>query len=138
MKQRAPALPDSATFQQLWDALGSKLIETAQGHLLYTQEVRGSSPLPPTINSETPHNPQNVTTDLLSWSYSHACSNTKLDHPFQEFLLDCRITGEKSGEACARDIDLNYLYTAACFSPCLVGIVGLCRKYEQCSAFGST
>ena len=51
MKQRAPALPDSATFQQLWDALGSKLIETAQGHLLYTQEVRGSSPLPPTIAS---------------------------------------------------------------------------------------
>jgi len=48
MKQRAPALPDSPTFQQLWDALGSKLIETAQGHLLYTQEVRGSSPLPPT------------------------------------------------------------------------------------------
>ena len=49
MKQRAPALPDSTTFQQLWDALGSKLIETAQGHLLYTQGVRGSSPLPPTI-----------------------------------------------------------------------------------------
>jgi len=49
MKQRAPALPDSPTFQQLWDALGSKLIETAQGHLLYTQGVRGSSPLPPTI-----------------------------------------------------------------------------------------
>ena len=49
MKQRAPALPDSPTFQQLWDALGSKLIETAQGRLLYTQEVRGSSPLPPTI-----------------------------------------------------------------------------------------
>ncbi len=31
-----PALPDSATFQQLWDALGSKLVETAHGHLLYT------------------------------------------------------------------------------------------------------
>ena len=44
-----PASPDSATFQQLWDALGSKLIETARGHLLYTQGVRGSSPLPPTI-----------------------------------------------------------------------------------------
>ncbi len=42
MKQRAPALPDSPTFQQLWDALGSKLVETAQEHLLYTQgsEVR--------------------------------------------------------------------------------------------------
>jgi len=50
-KQRAPALPDSATFQQLWDALGSKLIESTQGNLLYTQGVRGSSPLPPTIAS---------------------------------------------------------------------------------------
>jgi len=36
MKQRAPALPDSPTFQQFWDALGSRLIETAQGDLLYT------------------------------------------------------------------------------------------------------
>ncbi len=42
MKQRAPALPDYTTFQQLWDALGSKLIETVQGNLLYTQGVRGS------------------------------------------------------------------------------------------------
>jgi hypothetical protein len=49
MKQRAPALPNSSTFQQLWDSLGSKLIETAQGTLLYTQGVRGSSPLPPTL-----------------------------------------------------------------------------------------
>ncbi len=49
MKQRAPALPVSPTFRQLWDALGSKLIETAQGILLYTQGVRGSSPLSPTI-----------------------------------------------------------------------------------------
>ena len=52
MKQRAPALPDSPTFQQLWDALGSKLIETAQGHMLYTQEVRGSNPLPLTTLEE--------------------------------------------------------------------------------------
>ena len=50
MKQRAPALPDSPTFQQLWDTLGSKLIEAAQGNLLYTQGVRGSSPLPPTLS----------------------------------------------------------------------------------------
>jgi hypothetical protein len=49
MKQRAPVLPDSPNFQQLWDALGSRLIETAQEHLLYTQGVRGSSPLPPIL-----------------------------------------------------------------------------------------
>jgi hypothetical protein len=48
VKKRAPALPDSLSFQQLWDALGSKLIEAAQERLLYTQGVRGSSPLPPT------------------------------------------------------------------------------------------
>jgi len=53
MKQRAPALPDSPTFQQLWDALGSKLIETAQGHMFYTQGARGSSPLPPTIEAKS-------------------------------------------------------------------------------------
>ena len=47
MKQRAPALSDSATFQQLWEALSLKLVESAQGNLLYTQGVRGSSPLPP-------------------------------------------------------------------------------------------
>jgi hypothetical protein len=34
-KQRAPALPDSPTFQQLWDALGSKLFDSAQEHLLH-------------------------------------------------------------------------------------------------------
>ncbi len=44
MKQRAPALPDSATFQQLWDALGSKLIESSRESLLYTQGVAGSNP----------------------------------------------------------------------------------------------
>jgi len=45
----APALSNSPTPQQLWDALGAKLIEATKGRLLYTQEVRGSSPLPPTI-----------------------------------------------------------------------------------------
>jgi hypothetical protein len=47
-KQRAPALPDSLSFQQLWDALGSKLIEAAQERLLYTQGVTSSSLVPPT------------------------------------------------------------------------------------------
>ncbi len=56
-KQRAPALSDSATFQQLCDALGSKLIETAQGNMLYMQGVRGSSPLPPTIYLKQKINP---------------------------------------------------------------------------------
>ena len=49
MKQRAPALANSSNFQQLWDTLGSKLLQSAQEHLLYTQGVIGSSPLPPTI-----------------------------------------------------------------------------------------
>ncbi|GAF72136.1 unnamed protein product [marine sediment metagenome] len=49
MKRRVPASPETATFQQLWEALGSKLIEAAQEQALYTQGVRGSSPLPPTI-----------------------------------------------------------------------------------------
>jgi hypothetical protein len=47
-KQRATALPNSTTFQQLWDALGSKLIESAQERMLHTQEVTDSSPVPPT------------------------------------------------------------------------------------------
>jgi hypothetical protein len=50
-KQRAPALPDSTNFRQLWDALGSRLIESAQGNLLYTQEVTGSNPVPPTYHT---------------------------------------------------------------------------------------
>jgi hypothetical protein len=47
-KQRAPASPNSTTFQQLWDALGSKLFESTREHMLHTQEVTGSSPVPPT------------------------------------------------------------------------------------------
>ena len=47
----APALPNSVTFPQLWDAPGSKLIESEQERLLYTQEVAGSSPAPPTIKA---------------------------------------------------------------------------------------
>jgi len=51
-KQRAPVLRNSTTFQQPWDSLGSRLIESAQGNLLYTQEARGSSPLPPSIEAD--------------------------------------------------------------------------------------
>ena len=51
MKQRAPALPDSTIQASLEDDLGSRLIQALEEHLLYTQGVRGSSPLPPTIES---------------------------------------------------------------------------------------
>ena len=63
-KQRAPALPDSASFQQLWDALGSGLIESTREYLLYTQRISGSSPLPP---------PANRTRTLLKLTISHIC-----------------------------------------------------------------
>jgi hypothetical protein len=49
-KQRAPASPDSPTFQQLWEALGSKLVEAAQERLFYTQGVTSSSLVPPTTS----------------------------------------------------------------------------------------
>ena len=48
MKREASALSKTTTFHQLWEALGSKLIESLDGRLLYTQGVRGSSPLSPT------------------------------------------------------------------------------------------
>jgi hypothetical protein len=41
---RATALTNSPVFQQLWDALGSKLIEAAQGRLSSEQRVVGSNP----------------------------------------------------------------------------------------------
>jgi hypothetical protein len=50
-KQRALASPNLATFRQLWDALGLKLIESTSEHMLHTQEVTGSSPVPPTTAS---------------------------------------------------------------------------------------
>ena len=43
-EQRADALPNSPTLLQLWDALGSKLIEAAQGQLPSKQRVVGSNP----------------------------------------------------------------------------------------------
>jgi len=43
-KQRAAALPNSPTLLQLWDALGSKLIEATQGQVPSKQRVVGSNP----------------------------------------------------------------------------------------------
>ena len=40
----AAALPDLTTLLQLWDALGSKLIEAAQGQVPSKQRVVGSNP----------------------------------------------------------------------------------------------
>ena len=47
MIEGVPDYHDSPTFQQLWDALGSKLIETARGHLTFNQGVTGSRPVRP-------------------------------------------------------------------------------------------
>ncbi len=68
MKKRAPALPDLATLQQLWDVVGSSLGEAVREELLYTQGVRGSSPLPPTI--EARRNLQTYRLFLRTWWYS--------------------------------------------------------------------
>ena len=43
-KERATALPNSPTLLQLWDAIGSKLIEAAQGQMPSKQRVVGSNP----------------------------------------------------------------------------------------------
>ena len=40
-----PDYSNSPTFQQLWDALGSKLIEATQGQPPSKQVVAGSSPV---------------------------------------------------------------------------------------------
>ena len=45
LKERAPASPDSVTLQQLWDTLGSKIIEATKGEMVYTQKVGCSNPL---------------------------------------------------------------------------------------------
>jgi len=42
-EQRADASPNSPTLLQLWDALGSKLIEAAQGQTPSKQRVERSS-----------------------------------------------------------------------------------------------
>jgi len=44
VKKGATALPDSTTFHELWDAIGSKLIESTQGQLPSKQRVVGSNP----------------------------------------------------------------------------------------------
>ncbi len=43
IEKRVDALANSITFQQFWDALGSKLIEAAQGVLPFKQRVVSSS-----------------------------------------------------------------------------------------------
>jgi len=48
--QRATALSNSPTLLQLWDALGSKLIEATQGQLPSKQVVAGSSPVSRSID----------------------------------------------------------------------------------------
>jgi len=48
MEERVPDYHNSTSFQQLWDALGSKLIEAAQGSLTFNQGVTGSRPVRPT------------------------------------------------------------------------------------------
>ena len=55
-KQRATALSNSTILEQLCKELGVKLDKTALERLLYTQKVRGSSPLLPTI-FPPPHSP---------------------------------------------------------------------------------
>ena len=52
MIEGVPDYHDSPTFQQLWDALGSKLIEAAQGCLTFNQGVAGSRPARPTRASK--------------------------------------------------------------------------------------
>jgi hypothetical protein len=43
-KKRTTALSNSPTLLQLWDALGSKLVEATQGQLPSKQRVVGSNP----------------------------------------------------------------------------------------------
>ncbi len=43
-RKGATALPNSPTLLQLWEALGSKLIEATQGQLPSKQRVVGSNP----------------------------------------------------------------------------------------------
>ena len=58
MKKGVPDYHNSPTFQQLWDALGSKLIEAAQGSLTFNQGVTGSRPVRPT-KARRPYLPGN-------------------------------------------------------------------------------
>jgi maltose-binding protein MalE len=44
-KQRVSASPNSPSFQELWDVLGSKLMDAARGSLSSKQVVAGSSPV---------------------------------------------------------------------------------------------
>jgi len=57
-QKRAPDYHNSPTFQQLWDALGSKLIEILQGRHTFNQGVAGSSPTRPILATKSPLDPQ--------------------------------------------------------------------------------
>jgi len=52
VKERATDYQNFPTFQQLWEALGSKLIEAAQGRLTLNQPVTGSSPVRLTLDTK--------------------------------------------------------------------------------------
>ena len=53
--KKATDYHNSLTFQQLWDALGSKLIEAAQGRLTLNQPVQGSTPWRLTLATNSEH-----------------------------------------------------------------------------------
>jgi len=53
-QKRAPDYHNFATFQQLWDALGSKLLEISQGRATFNQGVAGSSPARPILATKSP------------------------------------------------------------------------------------
>ena len=62
------------------------------------QVVAGSNPATPTLHSKNKNShqkrPKNRPSDHLSYSNSHACPHTELDHLISGFILDCRINGK--------------------------------------------
>jgi len=54
-EKRVSALPVSPTFRQLWDDIGSRLIESLQGDMSSKQVVAGSNPVSLSISvAESP------------------------------------------------------------------------------------